>query len=140
MALSAVTFRDGDSVMPGEYRLLRGGIGWPDPEVDDALLSSALNSSWNVTARTPESMLIGLARVLDDGALYASIWDVLVEPAHQRGGIGTELFARALRQVADRSLVALVGTAAGSVLYRRAGFVSADDRSTGMFRRRVNQK
>jgi len=140
MALSGVTFRDADSVTPGEYRTLRGVVGWPEPAVDDALLGSALGSSWNVTARTQEGRLIGLARVLDDGALYASIWDVLVEPAHQRGGLGTELFARALSRVAERSLVALVGTAAGSPLYRRAGFVPADDRSTGMFRRKRDQK
>jgi GNAT superfamily N-acetyltransferase len=140
MALSAVGFCDGDSVMPGEYRTLRGGVGWTDPEADDALLGSALSRSWNVTARNAAGELVGLARVLDDGALYASIWDVLVDPAHQRGGIGSELFARALRQVGGRSLVALVGTAAGSPLYHRAGFVPADDRSTGMFRRRINQK
>ena len=125
----------GDGLLPAEYRSLREAVGWSDPDVDDLDLTRALETSWNVTARTPDGELIGLARVLDDGALYASIWDVIVAPDHQRSGLGAKLFARAMLQVGARSLVALVGTAAGGPLYRRAGFVPNDARSTGMFRR-----
>ena len=130
-----VAIIEGDRVSPAEYRALRAAVAWSEPAVDDAALSHALQVSWNVTARTRSGELVGLARVLDDGALYASVWDVIVLPPHQRGGLGTRLFDRAMERVGRRSLVALVGTAAGAPLYRRAGFVSADERSTGMFRR-----
>jgi len=130
-----VEIMDGDRVSPAEYRALRASVAWSEPAIDDAALFRALQVSWNVTARTRDGELVGLARVIDDGALYASIWDVIVLPGRQRGGLGTRLFDRAMERVGRRSLVALVGTAAGAPLYRRAGFVPNDDRSTCMFRR-----
>jgi GNAT superfamily N-acetyltransferase len=131
-----VVIRDDDRVAPEEYRTLRKAVGWPDPGVRDTDLARALQVSWNVAARNSEGELVGLARVLDDGALYASLWDVIVAPGHQRSGLGTQLFTRALQRVADRSLIALIGTADGAPMYRKAGFVPSDLRSTGMFRRK----
>ncbi len=128
--------QDDDRLAPEEYRALRKAVGWPDPAVKDSDLARALQATWNVSARTSDGKLVGLARVLDDGALYASLWDVIVAPGHQRAGLGTQLFTRALKRVADRSLVALVGTADGAPIYTRAGFVPNDQRSTGMFRRK----
>jgi predicted GNAT family N-acyltransferase len=136
MSLTDVVIQDDDRVAPQEYRALRKAVGWPDPTVKDADLTTALQVTWNVSARTSEGELVGLARVLDDGALYASLWDVIVAPGHRRTGLGTQLFDRALKRVADRSLVALVGTAEGTPIYTRAGFVPKDQRSTGMFRRK----
>jgi predicted GNAT family N-acyltransferase len=130
-----VVIKEADDVSPVEYRGLRAAVAWSDPAVEDYDLARALTTSWNVTARTRNGELVGLARVLDDGALYASIWDVIVVPALQRGGLGTELFSRAMEQVGGRSLVTLVGTATGAPLYHRSGFVANDARATGLFRR-----
>ena len=33
-------------------------------------------------------------RLLDDGALYATVWDMIVDPAHQRAGQGAVGAAR----------------------------------------------
>ena len=105
------------------------------PEQGDAELAAALEVSWNVTARIPDGRLVGLARVLDDGVLYASVWDLIVLPERQRGGIGRALLAAVLEQMAGRRLVSLVSTAAGEALYRSAGFAETDGRSTALFRR-----
>jgi GNAT superfamily N-acetyltransferase len=110
-------------------------VRWRPLEQDDAELASALDASWNVTARTADGRLVGLARVLDDGLLYASVWDVIVIPERQRGGIGRALLAAVLQQTAGRRLVSLVSTAAGEALYRAAGFAETDGRSTALFRR-----
>jgi len=104
-------------------------------EQDDVAVAGALEASWNVTARTSDGRLVGLARVLDDGLLYASIWDVIVRPERQRAGIGRALLAAVLEQTAGRRLVSLVSTAAGEALYRTAGFAETDGRSTALFRR-----
>jgi GNAT superfamily N-acetyltransferase len=129
------TIRRGDRVSPSEYRSLLAAVKWRPLEHDDAELAAALESSWNVTARTADGRLVGLARVLDDGVLYASVWDVIVCPEHQRGGIGRALFAAVLEQTAGRRLVSLVSTAAGEALYRSVGFSETDGRSTALFRR-----
>ncbi len=118
---------------PDEYRAILRAVAWRLPDHPDATLQSALATTWNVTARTPTSELIGLARVLDDGALYASIWDVIVRPEYQRQGIGRALMAEVLAHTADRYLVSLVSTAAGEALYRQEGFQERDQRSMAMF-------
>jgi GNAT superfamily N-acetyltransferase len=127
--------RRGDRVTPGEYRSLLAAVNWRPLEQADAELAAALEASWNVTARTSDGRLVGLARVLDDGLLYASIWDVIVRPERQRSGIGRALLAAVLEQTAGRRLVSLISTAAGEALYRSAGFAETDGRSTALFRR-----
>src|SRR5215213_10484814 len=129
------TIRRGDRVTPAEYRTLLASVKWRPMEQDDVAVAGALEASWNVTARTSDGRLVGLARVLDDGLLYASIWDVIVHPERQRGGIGRALLAAVLEQTAGRRLVSLVSTAPGEALYRSAGFAETDGRSTALFRR-----
>jgi GNAT superfamily N-acetyltransferase len=73
--------------------------------------------------------------VLDDGLLYASLWDLLVVPECQRRGIGRALLEAVLEQTAGRRLVSLIATPAGEGLYRAAGFAETDGRSTALFRR-----
>ena len=127
--------RRGDLVTPAEYRSLLAAVKWRPLEEDDVAVASALGASWNVTARAPDGGLVGLARVLDDGVLYASVWDVIVRPERQRRGIGRALLTAVLEQTAGRRLVSLVSTAAGDALYRSAGFAETDGRSTALFRR-----
>jgi ribosomal protein S18 acetylase RimI-like enzyme len=128
-----ITIRVGDAVEPDEYRRLLRSVAWRLPDHPDATLRSALATTWNVTARTPAGTLVGLARVLDDGALYASVWDVIVRPEYQRQGLGRALMAEVLSHTAGRYLVSLVSTAAGEPLYRQEGFQERDQRSTAMF-------
>ncbi len=79
--------------------------------------------------------LIGLARVLDDGMLYASVWDVLVARFWQRHGIGRALMVVVLERTEGRRLVALVATKAGESLYRALGFTECSAGSTALFLR-----
>jgi ribosomal protein S18 acetylase RimI-like enzyme len=135
MVRDGVTIRVGDTVAPDEYRALLRAVEWRLPDHPDATLQSALATTWNVTARIATGELIGLARVLDDGALYASVWDVIVHPQYQRQGIGRAMIAEVLAHTADRYLVSLVSTAAGEALYRQEGFQERDHRSAAMFAR-----
>ena len=86
-AVDSLTMRRGDRVTPAEYRTMLAAVGWRPVAQTDAELAAALERSWNVTARTPDGHLVGLARVLDDGVLYASVWDILVVPERQRRGL-----------------------------------------------------
>jgi ribosomal protein S18 acetylase RimI-like enzyme len=130
-----LTLRRADRVSPAEYRMLLAAVGWRPVAQTDAELEAALARSWNVTARTPHGQLVGLARVLDDGVLYASVWDILVAPERQRRGIGRALLAAVLEQTAGRRLLSLIATPAGEALYRAAGFAETDGRSIALFRR-----
>jgi GNAT superfamily N-acetyltransferase len=126
---------DGDRVAVAEYRVLRETVGWDPVPANDEDLQAALERTWNVTARAGDGRLVALVRVLDDGAVYASVWDMIVVPELQRQGVGRELFDRVIARVGGRNLVSLVATAAGRELYRSAGFSEESRGAVGMFRR-----
>jgi len=126
---------EGDRLDPGEYRRLRLAVGWAEPAVDDDILVAALDSTWNVTARDDAGGLLGMARLLDDGALYATVWDMIVDPPHQHTGIGRAIFDCILARAGGRSLVGLVATSDGEPMYRAAGFAERSGGSTALFRR-----
>jgi GNAT superfamily N-acetyltransferase len=126
---------EGDRLDLGEYRRLRGAVGWAEPGVDDDILAAALDATWNVTARDDAGQLLGMARLLDDGALYATVCDMVVDPPHQHTGVGRAIFERILARAGGRSLVGLVATSAGEPMYRAAGFAEQSGGSTALFRR-----
>lgn len=133
--MEEVRIAEGDRVAVAEYRAIRDAVGWGEVPAGDADLEAALDRSWNVTARTADGRLVGLVRVLDDGAVYASVWDMIVEPELQGQGIGRALFDRVIARVGDRRLVSLVATPAGTPLYRSAGFAEESRGAIAMFRR-----
>lgn len=79
-----------------EYRAIRDAVGWRTVDVGDEELQGASDRTWNVTARRPAGKLVGVVRLLDDGLLYAGVWDMIVAPDLQRRGIGRALFDRVL--------------------------------------------
>jgi GNAT superfamily N-acetyltransferase len=114
--------RPDDGVLVGEYRALRESVGWSPVDSSDGAVQGALDTTWNVTARDSRGGLVALVRLLDDGLLYASIWDMMVAPAFQGRGIGGHLFQAVCDQTRSRQLVSLVATPAGQQMYRRTGF------------------
>lgn len=133
MSVDGLHLIDGDTVSPAEYRSIRISVGWQSPDLADDRIRQALAATWNVTARDGGGQLLGLARVLDEGLSYASVWDVIVRPDQQRRGIGQALMARVMERTKDRRLVSLVATEAGVALYEAAGFQERDERGRGMF-------
>jgi ribosomal protein S18 acetylase RimI-like enzyme len=91
-------------------------------------------STW-FAARDASGELVGVARLLDDGGLHASLWDVIVRPDHQRRGIGRALVEAALERCRDRRLVALVSTPAGIGFFERLGFTAQSHGHVAMYLR-----
>jgi GNAT superfamily N-acetyltransferase len=130
-----IAFEEDAAIEVADYRRLRAAVGWGEIAVSDEELEAAFAHTWNVVARR-DGEVAGLGRLLDDGVLYASVWDMLVAPEAQRQGIGDEILTRLLAQAESRSLTVLVATAAGRTLYERHGFVPSDPGSVAMLRRR----
>jgi GNAT superfamily N-acetyltransferase len=130
-----IAFEDDAAVPVADYRRLRSAVGWGEVAVPDAELAAAFARTWNVVARR-DGEVVGFGRVLDDGVLYASVWDMIVAPELQRQGVGEEILTRLLRRAESRSLTVLVATAIGRPLYERHGFVPDDPGSTAMLLRR----
>lgn len=78
--------------------------------------------------------LVGFARATSDGALAATIWDVAVSPAWQRGGVGGGLVERVTRALLSKGVRAVSLYAEPGVvgLYERLGFVTDPGGAKGM--------
>ena len=62
--------------------------------LDEARTTSALASTVNIAA-WHDGALIGIARVITDGYLYAALADIVVHPDFQRRGVGRQLLRQA---------------------------------------------
>ena len=125
---------EGVRLAAAEYCRFREAVGWIPPPVHDAELQAALDETWNVVARE-HGELVGIGRLLDDGALYATIWDMIVLPGQQRHGVGRAILERLLARAERRTIVALVATPSGRPLYEEYGFRTEDSGSVGMLLR-----
>jgi ribosomal protein S18 acetylase RimI-like enzyme len=69
---------------------------WPREYIAEQI-ETALTRTINLGA-WDRDQLVGSIRVLTDGCLFATIPEILVDPAYRRHGIGRELMRRALER------------------------------------------
>ena len=131
--MSAVTIEADAALAPDEVNGAYAWVEWPQREAW-RLEAIARTSTW-FAARDTDAGLVGVARVLDDGGLHASLWDLIVRPDRQREGIGTRLAHAALDRCTDRRLVALVSTPAAVAFFSSLGFVSESHGHVAMYLR-----
>jgi GNAT superfamily N-acetyltransferase len=79
-----------------ELVALYDAVGWSAYTKSPELLRTAIDGSSYVVAARRDGRLIGLARVISDGATICYLQDVLVLPDEQRGGVGRALVQAAL--------------------------------------------
>ena len=103
------------------------------PRRDPAKLAMALGNTysciWIKASRksrmAKEGQMLGFARATSDGALSATIWDVAVNPAWQRGGLGRGLVERLTEDLVEHGVSTITLYAEPGVvgLYEKLGFV-----------------
>lgn len=108
-----------------EFCDLRVKAGWGQIDLD--LARTALeNSLFHVVVRN-RGKLIGMGRVIGDGALNFYIQDIVVDPGFQKQGIGTAVMAeieRCLRSVARKgSTIGLLAAKGKEDFYARFDYV-----------------
>ncbi|ANS77449.1 acetyltransferase, GNAT family [Serinicoccus hydrothermalis] len=75
---------------------LYDAVGWSAYTTDPEALEAAIAGSTRVVTARYGDDLLGLARVISDGASIAYLQDVLVRPELQREGVGRALVVAAL--------------------------------------------
>lgn len=113
-----------------ELNNLFSQVGFPrrDPTRLAAALRNTHRSLWVRAARksrlAKEGQLLAFGRATSDGALSATIWDVAVMPAWQRGGIGRGLVERLTRSIVEEGIPVVTLYAEPGVvgLYEKLGF------------------
>jgi ribosomal protein S18 acetylase RimI-like enzyme len=115
---------------------LYDSVGWTAYTRDPERLSRALAGSSTVVTATENGELIGIARVVSDGASIAYLQDVLVRPSTQRAGLGRRLVLTALAPYADvRQKVLLTDDEpAQKAFYESLGYRETRDFGEGTLR------
>lgn len=115
---------------------LYAAVGWTAYTRDPATLFAALEGSTAIFTATDDASLVGLARVISDGATICYLQDLLVHPESQRGGIGSALVTAAFAAFPGvRQKVLLTDDEPGQrAFYEALGFAEASALSTGVLR------
>lgn len=97
-------------------------------------LEQALRSSWYLVCAYDEETLVGIGRMVSDGIVHAMIYDMIVDPAYQGQGIGTEILKRLVEY--GRSLrirdIQLFCARGKRPFYEKNGFTARPDDAPGM--------
>jgi GNAT superfamily N-acetyltransferase len=119
-----------------EHRQLAVSVGWGDAFWWEAMSASLAGSTCGVVAHHDSGALVGMGRVVGDGAFYFYIQDVVVHPDHQARGLGRSVVERLvdrIREVAPgHCFVGLFATPAAEGLYRSLGWEAQE--MLGMWR------
>ncbi len=123
--MSQITYTDRVPA-PHEHRALAERVGWTDAFRWEAMAASLAGSCCGTVATTPDGTVVGMGRVVGDGAFFFYLQDLAVDPEHRARGIGRELTERLLAQVhviaGGDAFVGLFATEEAVALYRLAGF------------------
>lgn len=119
-----------------EVEALYRAVGWSTYADDLTTLVAALKGSSRVVVARRGGRLVGLARVISDGASICYLQDVLVDPGEQRCGVGTALVHSAFGPYAAvRQKVLLTDDEPGQrAFYESLGFRETRDFGVGNLR------
>lgn len=102
-----------------------------------ATMDTVVAASRNYAMYADDGAQVAYARAVTDGATFAWVADVVVDPAHRRQGLGTRIVDGLMADLEGLGLkrVLLKASPDGHELYRRAGFDTLDEPETWLGRR-----
>lgn len=108
-----------------EYMDLKAAAGLPEVEI--SAIATALNRSvLSLLARDDNDRLIGMGRVVGDGAFYFQLVDIMVAASHLDQGVEetivSELLSRLKKIAPSGAEVTVITDVPGIQLYQHAGF------------------
>lgn len=103
-------------------------VGWTAYTENMTALARGYKNSLLVLAAYENEELLGIVRVVGDGATIILVQDILVYPQKQRQGIGTSLLKAVLERYADVRQIQLVtdNTPKTVAFYQSLGFVELE--------------
>lgn len=117
------------------YKRLYISTGWaPAEALTDDVLQRAMDHSWYWISVYDDQILIGVGRLVSDGALYAFICDLIVDPEYREQGIGASILERLKAKCRQHALrrVWLFAAPGKAGFYLKNGFDVRSDDAPGM--------
>ncbi|MCR6109937.1 GNAT family N-acetyltransferase [Bacillus sp. A301a_S52] len=116
---------------------LCSSVGWEDYMNFDVAEISLQNSLFSVSIKK-ENKIIGMGRVVGDGAIYFYIQDVVVHPANQGDGIGKEIMNILMNYIEENgpnmAFVGLFASEGKEEFYQKYDFIDYSSNMIGMFK------
>ncbi len=111
-------------------------VQWTTYTNNPPVLQAALAGSSRIVVARVDGYLVGLARVISDGATIAYLQDVLVHPDHRRAGIGAALVRAALTpyETVRQKVLLTDDGAAQRAFYEALGYREASEHPEGPLR------
>lgn len=117
-----------------EYQYLRGTTNWFKIE-DKAVEKSIENELFSVCVYDGQK-IVGMGRIVGDGAIYFYIQDIIVIPSYQGKGLGVrimnEIETFLLENAYNNSFIGLMAADGVLEFYHKFGYEKRDDTKPGM--------
>lgn len=118
-----------------DYLAIRAEVGWV--ALQDKQAAMALENSLYVAGVYEEDRLIGMGRIVGDGAVICYIQDLIVLPEYQGQGVGSMLLkhltdhVKTLRQDNSRMMLCLMCAKGREKFYEKHGFIARPTQNLG---------
>lgn len=127
--MNQIVIREYRTYREAEVLELYKSVGWSAYYDRPDTLRQAFSHSLCILGAYAGEKLVGLVRAVGDGATIVFLQDILVHPAYQRQGIGTQLIGELLDRYRHvRQLHLLTDDQPGTVgFYKAVGFTPVED-------------
>jgi ribosomal protein S18 acetylase RimI-like enzyme len=88
---------------------------------DAEKVNAAFSASFAVVTCWDKERLVGFGRIVSDGKMYSSIFDVVIDPDYQKRGIGQRLMERLCAKTPE-ACIFLTSTLGNEPFYSKLGF------------------
>lgn len=111
-----------------EYLAIRRKVGWKILRKEQA--EKALENSLYVVAAYENDTLVGMGRIVGDGAVICYVQDLIVIPESQGNGIGSRIlkkliaYVEELRQEHSEMMLCLMCAKGRELFYEKHGFLA----------------
>ncbi|WP_417898151.1 GNAT family N-acetyltransferase [Bacillus haimaensis] len=120
-----------------EYIHLCTIVGWKEYMNFDVAESSLRNSLYSVVVKN-ESEIIGMGRIVGDGAIYFYVQDIVVHPDYQGCGIGKAIMNALMDYIDEyapiKAFIGLFASEGKGDFYEKYDFKNYAPNMTGMFK------
>lgn len=107
--------------------------------MDEGAAATGLPASWCAVSLRAGGDLVGMGRMVGDGALFLQVVDIAVRPDWQGRGLGRRIMAALMEEARRRApsgvIVTLLADGEAHRLYEQFGFRLSAPRSQGMLLR-----
>lgn len=125
-----IRYHDAKQCDIASLKALYQSVGWEIYTEDMKRFKEMFENAYDVIGAFDGEALVGLIRVLSDGAHIVYIQDVLVKPEKQRQGIGKKLLSHVLdkyKDIRQKVLITDASSKESQAFYRSVGLQEASE-------------